>query len=412
MSRKSDEPGLVRMRKDPYESEDSRWKPVSVLLRLLFLFGIALACGVASLLLYQRWRSASPGIQVEVQGSNPNLSATERLYLESYLATHATALSEPANALTAPVNFVISPGESANQIARNLVAAGLLDDSQLFINYLRFYGLDASLTAGAVEVQPGLTIPEIAQLLANPYQQITLNFLPGWRLEEMTGYLATISPAQIDPEEFLAIAQRRAPFDLEPYTFLATHPAGASLEGYLFPGRYEISTDTTAAALVDLMLARFEEQVTPSMRQAFGAHGLSVREAVTLASIVERETPIDSERGLIAGVFLNRLRDEMPLQADSTVQYALGFDAQTANWWKSPLAQADLQVNSSYNTYVIAGLPPGPIANPGLLSLQAVAAPEASGFLFFVLDCETQGGHLFSVTFDEHLANVQKCSAP
>jgi UPF0755 protein len=381
-------------------------------LKLLLLFGIAVACGVASLLLYQRWRGAAPGIEVQVQGSNPNLSATERLYLESYLAAHAMALGEPANAIITPVTFVISPGESANQIARNLSAAGLLDDSQLFINYLRFYGLDASLTAGNVEIEPGLTIPEMALLLANPYQQVTLNFLPGWRLEEMTSYLATISPAQIDAEEFLAIAQRRTAFGLEPYSFLATHPAGASLEGYLFPGRYEITTEATAADLVAMMLARFEEQVTPSMRQAFGAHGLSLREAVTLASIVERETPIDDERDLIAGVFLNRLREQMPLQADSTVQYALGFDAQTANWWKSPLAQADLQVNSGYNTYLIGGLPPGPIANPGLQSLQAVANPEVSDFLFFVLDCETQSGHLFSVTFEEHLANVQKCSNP
>ncbi len=412
MSQKPDEPGLVRMRKNPYESSDSRWRPASILLRFVLLFGIAAACGLASLLIYRQWRNTAPGIQVEVQGSNPNLGATERLYLESYLTARATSLEEPANTLTAPVTFVISPGESANQIARNMSAAGLLDDSQLFINYLRFYGLDASLTAGAIEIAPGLTVPEMALLLANPYQQIALNFLPGWRLEEMTNYLATISPARIDAEEFLAIAQRRATFDLGPYTFLAGHPAGASLEGYLFPGRYEISTETTAADLIAMMLARFEEQVTPSMRQAIGAHGLSLREAVTLASIVERETPIDEERALIAGVFLNRLRDQMPLQADSTVQYALGFDAQRANWWKSPLAQADLQVNSSYNTYLIGGLPPGPIANPGPQSLQAVANPEASDYLFFVLDCETQSGHLFSVTFEEHLANVQKCSTP
>ena len=157
------------------------------------------------------------------------------------------------------------------------------------------------------------------------------------------------------------------------------------------------------------MLARFDAQVTPAMRQAYGTLGLSLRDAVILASIIEREAVLAEEKPLMAAVFLNRLAAGMPLQADPTVQYALGFVEGT--WWKSPLSAADLQVNSPYNTYLAPALPPGPISNPGLASLLAVANPADVDYLFFVLDCAaaTPGAHAFSVTYDEHLANVGRC---
>lgn len=404
--------GATRRREDPYGAESPRRRTLSRVLQLLFLLVIVAACGLAALMLYSHWRNSMQGSVVQVEGGNPNLGVGERFYLESYLSAHATDLERPAGTTDQPVTFVVSAGESANQIAGNLTAAGLLEEGELFINYVRYYGLDATLTAGTVQVEPGLTIPELAALLSNPYQRIELSFLPGWRIEEMAAYLDATRPAQIDPQEFLAIAQRVQGFDLAPYRFLVEHPAGASLEGFLHPGSYEIAVEATAADLIGMMLARFDERVTPSMRQAFGAEGLGLRDAVTLASIVERETPLDAEKPLIAGVFMNRLSLGMPLQADSTVQYALGYDPEHGGWWKSPLSASDLQVSSRFNTYQIDGLPPGPIANPGLVSLQAVAGPEESDFLFFVLDCATQNGHLFSVTYEEHVANVQRCPAP
>jgi UPF0755 protein len=229
-------------------------------------------------------------------------------------------------------------------------------------------------------------------------------------MEEMAHYLDVVRPAQIDDDAFLRLARAPTATLTQEFSFLANAPEGASLEGFLFPGAYSIESSTDSEALLRLMLENFDRQVTPAIRQGFGAQGLSLREAVTLASIIEREATIAAEKPIMAGVFLNRLRAGMPLQADPTVQYALGLQA-GGSWWKSPLEAADLAVESPYNTYLIDGLPPGPIANPGLASLQAVAAPATTDYLFFVLDCAaaTPGTHVFSVTYEEHLAHVEKC---
>ncbi|MCA9967129.1 MAG: endolytic transglycosylase MltG, partial [Anaerolineales bacterium] len=208
-------------------------------------------------------------------------------------------------------------------------------------------------------------------------------------------------------QEFLAIGRRERPFDLTPYPYLTNLPPENTLEGYLFPGQYRIPVTTTAAELVAMMLARFDSEVTPALRQGFGAQGLTLHEAVTLASIVEREGVVAEERPLIASVFHNRLRAAMPLQADPTVQYALG--SATGEWWKSPLDVADLSLDSPYNTYQIPALPPGPINSPSLSSLQAVAEPAQSSYLFFVANCDGQNRHLFSITYEEHQANVARC---
>jgi UPF0755 protein len=170
-----------------------------------------------------------------------------------------------------------------------------------------------------------------------------------------------------------------------------------------------VALDEDAAGLVHLVLANFERRLTAEMRSAFADNGLSLHEAVTLASIVERETPLASERPMVAGVFYNRLAQGIRLQADPTVQYVVGFDPASASWWKSPLSQADLDRDSPYNTYLNEGLPPGPIANPGLASLQAVATPAQTDNLYFVADCNAEGAHRFSETYAEHAQNVEEC---
>lgn len=397
-----------RNRPDPYQRPTS---PLAWLLRLVVLFVVVLGCATASFVLYAQWRGGVGG-GVRLEGGSPNLSLTDRLYLQSYLALNAEALQAPAGRAVGPVNFTINPGETAVTIAANLASAGLLTDQTLFLNYAQFYGLDSRLAAGDFTLPPALTVPELAAALTRAEgRDIELRFIEGLRLEEMANYLRVTRPAQIDAEEFLALALRQRPFDLRPYRFLSGLPDGASLEGFLFPDTYRVPPDADAAYLLDLMLANFDRRVTPTMRQSYGAQGLTLREAVTLASIVQREAVLAEERPLIAGVFLNRLAINMNLAADPTVQYALGYQPESGSWWKVPLFLADLRFDSPYNTYVYPGLPPGPIASPSLGALEAVANPAASDYYFFVADCqaEPRGRHIFSVTFEEHLAHAQRC---
>jgi UPF0755 protein len=178
-------------------------------------------------------------------------------------------------------------------------------------------------------------------------------------------------------------------------------PAAEDLEGYLFPDTYSLPRRATADQLVARMVASFDKALTPQLRQDAAARGLGVRELVTLASIVERETGNDAERPLVAAVYSNRLRIGMPLQCDPTVIYAL----ERAGRYNGNLTRENLMFDSPYNTYRYPGLPPGPIANPGRSSLQAAAHPADVPYLYFV--SRNDGTHAFAATLEEHNRNVE-----
>lgn len=386
------------------EPRPTRGRALRAFLLIAIAAVIVLALSAAATILYQAWRAPAE--------ANPALGLAQRLYLERYLAAREAQLAAPAGTAVGPQAFTITPGQGASAISEGLTTAGIVTDNELFLNYLAYHGLDGGLVAGEYQLDPAQTIPQIADILSRSGgQSIGLNFLPGWRVEEMANYLRVTTPGAIDADEFLDFALRRRSLDLGRYGFLSTLPPDATLEGYLFPQAYPIGPDTTAETLIYQMLDGFDAQVTPAMRQSFGTLGLSVRDAVILASIVEKESQLADEKPLVASVYLNRVQAAMPLQADPTVQYALGYQPETGSWWKSPLSLEDLQVDSPYNTYRVDGLPPGPIANPGFASLNAIANPIASQYLFFVLDCAapTPGAHAFSVTYDEHVANVERC---
>ena len=172
------------------------------------------------------------------------------------------------------------------------------------------------------------------------------------------------------------------------------------LEGFLFPDTYVVTRSTSARQIVESMLANFRKHFTPALRDQAQAAGLTEREAVTLASIVQKETSLDREAVLVAGVYSNRLRHRMRLQADPTVAYALKRDGK----WTGTLYRSDYGYESEYNTYLNVGLPPGPICNPGLDALAAAASPTRTDYLYFVAD--GSGGHTFSRTFEEHLEAI------
>jgi len=158
--------------------------------------------------------------------------------------------------------------------------------------------------------------------------------------------------------------------------------------------------------LIAELVRNFAYHLSPDLRQGFQQQGLSIYQAVTLASIVQREAVQEEEAPIIASVYLNRLRIQMKLDADPTVQYALGFNPSLNTWWTNPLSMADLQIDSPYNTYIYVGLPPTPISNPGINALRAVAFPAQTAYYFFRARCDGSGFHEFAQTFEEHLQNA------
>jgi UPF0755 protein len=240
---------------------------------------------------------------------------------------------------------------------------------------------------------------EIARELqdATP-EEVTFVILPGWRMEEIAASLPT-SGLTITPEEFLTAA--RAPYP--DYDFLA---GATTTEGFLFPDSYIVPRDVTVDAFVNGLIRNFALHLAPDITNEYQRAGLSIYQAVTLASLVQREAVHDEEKPLIASVYLNRYKINMKLDADPTVQYALGYSIINQSWWTSPLSLVDLQVNSPYNTYINTGLPPTPIANPGMEALRAVAFPAQTNYLYFRARCDGSGFHDFAETFDEHLQNA------
>ena len=185
---------------------------------------------------------------------------------------------------------------------------------------------------------------------------------------------------------------------------LAGSDEPVSLEGFLFPKTYDIGTETTAKILVDAQIREYRQHTNSINYRYAKRRNLTEYDVLIIASMIEREVQVDPERKLVASVIYNRLRNGMPLAIDATVQYALGE-------WKNQLTQSDLEIDSPYNTRVFAGLPPGPIANPGEASLRAAARPKETDFLFYVARNDGSGRHYFSKTEAEHLANVERARA-
>lgn len=331
----------------------------------------------------------------------------------AYLETNRARLDQPVDPAGQPRQFVVQPGSTARAIAENLAGAGLISDARLFEAYVRTNGLAPRLQAGTYQLSASMTIPEIAgalQLARAP--EIVVRVGEGWRLEQTADFLS--QRTSLDGAEYKrrALAGDLTGLDAAQYAFVTLRPAGASLEGFLYPDTYRLpAEDTTVLDLLARQLDSFDERVMPAWEaaQAAGATNLTLHQALTVASIVEREAVVDDERPLIAGVYLNRLARGMKLQADPTVQYAMGFQPDTGRWWKTPVFLEEYaRVDSPYNTYKVTGLPPGPICSPSIKSIQAVLAPAEHDFLYFVAEPGGTGRHVFARTFEEHLENVRR----
>jgi UPF0755 protein len=303
-----------------------------------------------------------------------------------------------------PVLFTIEPGENLSAIANRLQSGKLIKDPDLFKRYLQYNGLDASIEAGDFELKQTMNIQQIAKVLQEGrIAELNVRIPQGKRLEEIADIVASQVP--ISSTEFLQLARDPGQWKSQ-FEFLNDLPEGATLEGYLFPDTYSLPRDkVTAHDVILTALRNFDKKITPQMRADLQAAGRTLYDAVRLASIVEREAGVEKERPTIAGVYLNRLQDGMALDADPTIQYALG-NARDPNTWWPQITQDDYQsVHSPYNTYLNPGLPPSPIANPALASIQAAIYPEKHLYYFFRTSCNNDGTHVFAKTLEEQIAH-------
>jgi UPF0755 protein len=285
----------------------------------------------------------------------------------------------------------IAAGTALPQIAAQLEQAGVIGDARRFVRLARWREATQKIKAGAYEFSKAATPVEVLdRLVAGDVIKIRITIPEGYTLREIA---ARVAAAGIGPvEQFLQEAA-------DPARIGKLGIPNRSLEGYLFPETYIVTATTTPAEVLRAMVDQFERQLTPGLVAAARARGLDRHGLVTLASIVQKEAGNEAEMPLIAGVFYNRLRKGMRLQADPTVIYGIPhFDGN--------LTRRHLETPTPYNTYTHAGLPPGPIASPGLAALRAVAQPAATQALYFVASGD--GRHVFSTTLEAHNRAVQR----
>jgi UPF0755 protein len=314
-----------------------------------------------------------------------------------------------AGSSTEPVFVMINPGDDAATIGKMLEAVNVIDSASAFQRLARITGADQNLAAGEYEFVPGTSTLDVVLRIRDGLTAARVVAIPeGMRLEEIGNLLER--RGIVTSGDFLTAVNTMATsgtaIDAD---LLDSRPRASTLEGYIYPATYSFSRSVTPQEVLLKMIETLSDQLTPELRAEARAQGLTVHEVLTLASIVEREVVLPVERPLIAAVYRNRLAIDMPLQADPTVQYAIA--ARPGNivefgYWKRALSLQDLQFDSNYNTYTKRGLPPGPIANPGIESIIAVIRPAPANYLYFV--ARNDGSHAFSATYEEHERFVEE----
>ncbi len=280
-----------------------------------------------------------------------------------------------------PKIFVIEQGQGVRAIARNLKEEKLIKDQIVFFLLTKKLGLDSKIQAGDYRLFPSMSALEIANELTHGTLDIWITIPEGQRGLEIADTLKEKMP-NYDPSWNEILEEN---------------------EGYLFPDTYLLPKDSTVEAIVSIMKNNFDAKYkTIDVSKS----NLSKEEIVTLASLIEREARHDKDRPLVSSVISNRLDIGMKLDIDATLQYALGYQTDEKRWWKSSLTAQDKKINSLYNTYTIAGLPPGPISNPGLSSLEAAINPAKTDYLYYITD--SSGTNRYAETLEEHEENISK----
>jgi UPF0755 protein len=303
--------------------------------------------------------------------------------------------STPYRGFQADEVFVELPaGTREAEIARRLVDAGVVPDVWTFRLAARWSGADKRLQAGEYRFAgPASPREVVARLARGDVYKRGVTFPEGLTILEM---------AQIFEHSGLGTATDFRHAAADGALVAPLDPSASNLEGYLFPSTYALPRNAGAVETVHAMVVQFEKVFDAKLRAATSAQQLTVRQVITLASLVEKETARPEERPIVSAIYRNRLRLHMPLQCDPTVIYAMML----AGKWNGNIRKDDLQIDSPYNTYRYAGLPPGPIASPGRTSIEAAVHPADVPYLYFV--SRNDGTHVFASSLDEHNRNVSK----
>ncbi len=277
--------------------------------------------------------------------------------------------------------FVIKKGETTPEIVQDLKDKGLIKSTMAFSEYLKQTGADQNIQAGDYKLSPSMDAKTLVENMQRGAEDKWVTLLEGWRNEEIADKLN--KELGLDKAAFLKLAK----------------------EGHMFPDTYlinkEASPDTVASLLKNTFTSRYDDELQEGVK----AKGLTAEQGLILASLVEREARTPEVKKQVASIMLKRLKIGMGLNIDATIQYALGYQTGEKSWWKRSLTYDDLKINSPYNTYINAGLPPTPICNPGLASLKAVAAADSSTpYLYYFHD--SQGNTYYARTLEEHNENV------
>jgi UPF0755 protein len=346
------------------------------------------------------------------------------------------SLTTPVSADTTQVEFLVEQGDTAKSIATKLETAGLIGDSRAFVFIATEQNLTGSLQAGTFILRKNMTPAQLVSALLAPApgpKFVDIALRTGLRLEQVTAKLETL-PLQMDASEFRDIVTSPPAELVNDYPWLkkilADAPKGASLEGFLWPATYRVLPDTTPEELVRLMLDKFAANVGQDRMTVPAARGMSFYQVLTLASIVEREAMLDSEKPLIAGVYANRLDPKKwplgLLQSDPTIFYlhdSLELAKEPVTDWPAYVFWAPIKGGltsdplpaalAGYNTYTSKGLPPGPLDTPTTTSIDAALDPDTSdGYLYFIAKGDGTGTSAFAKTAKEHAANVKKYLKP
>ncbi|KKS46053.1 hypothetical protein A3J20_04520 [Candidatus Gottesmanbacteria bacterium RIFCSPLOWO2_02_FULL_42_29] len=291
----------------------------------------------------------------------------------------AKAVNKADSAL---ISFTISQGETVRQVADRLEKEGLIRSTVAFFLKARFTPLGQNIQAGDFVLSPSMELSTIAESLQHGTTDVRITIPEGWRNEEIAMKISR--EFGLPESEFLKVAK----------------------EGYMFPDTYLIPKETAASEIGAMFLSNFDKKVKTLDLAKMEEKELTLDSLIKIASLVEREAKLNEDRPMVASVILNRLDLGMKLDIDATVQYALGFQPAQKNWWKKNLTLADLEIDSPYNTYIIAGLPPTAIANPGLAAINAVLETPDTAYLYYIAD--SSGKSHFAADLESHQRNIAK----